>query len=122
MPKKTKNRSSKQAKQSRQARARGARWELVYDAIEKASVAAFPEAVAAGQFTIHTDDGPQTVTLEQMRQHFDDEAASIGDLPMDDLDELIRLLEDDLRMRQIFLAPDGLWRFPEEYLPKAVQP
>jgi hypothetical protein len=121
MPKSSKSRSNKQAKQHRQVKARVARQEMLYDAIEKASKEAFPIAVAAGQFTILTEGGPQTVTLEQMRQHFDAEAATIGDLPMDGLDELIGLLEDDLRMRQLFLAPDALWRFPAGYFPEAGQ-
>lgn len=122
MAKKTKNRSSKQAKQHRQVQARAARWDLAYDAIEKASRAAFPEAINAGQFTILTEVGPQTVTLEQMRQRVDaDLTSDEGEPPLEDLDELVGMLEDDLRMRQLYVAPDGLWRFPESYLPKAVQ-
>jgi hypothetical protein len=122
MPKKTKNRSSKQAKQHRQDKARAARQDLMYDAIEKASTEAFPAAVAVGEFTVLTDDGPRTVTLEQMRQRVDaDLTSDPGEPPLEDMDELVGMLEDDLRMRQIFLAPDGLWRFPEAYLPKAGQ-
>jgi hypothetical protein len=121
MPKKTKNRSSKQVKQNRQAKARAARWEQVYDAIEHASAAAFPETVAVGQFTILTDNGPQVVTLEQMRQRVDADMAAEGEPPLDGLGELIGILEDELRTRQLFLAPDGMWRFPEAYLPKAGQ-
>lgn len=116
MPKKTsKNRSSKQAKQHRQDKARAARLDRLYDAIETATTAAFPTALAAGEFPIFTADGPQTVTLEQMRQRVDaDLTSDPGEPPLEDLDELIGMLEDDLRMRQIFLAPDGLWRFPSE--------
>lgn len=122
MPKKNKNRSSKQAKQHRQNQARAARQEQLYDAIEKASKDSFPAAVASGQFTILTEGGPQTVTLEQMRQRVDaDLTSDEGEPPLDGLDELVRMLEDDLYMRQLYLAPDGLWRFPESYLPKAVQ-
>lgn len=121
MPKKTKNRSSKQAKQHRQDKAHTARQEQLYNAIEDASTAAFPAAVAAGQFTVLTEEGPQTVTLEQMRQRVDADMAVDGEPPLDGLDELAGLLEDELRTRQVFLAPDGLWRFPEEYLPKAGQ-
>lgn len=122
MPKKNKNRSSKQTKQNRQTKARAARWGLAYDVIEKASREAFPAAVTAGQFTILTEGGPQTVTLEQMRQRVDaDLTSDDGEPPLDGLDELVRMLEDDLHMRQLYLAPDGLWRFPESYLPQAVQ-
>ena len=123
MPKKTsKNRSNKQAKRHRQDKARAARQDQLYDAIEKATAAAFPIAVTAGEFTILTADGPQTVTLEQMRQRVDaDLTSDAGEPPLEDLDELIGMLEDDVRMRQIFLASDGLWRLPEMYLPKAGQ-
>lgn len=118
-----KNRSNKQAKQQRQAKARAARQDRLYDAIEKATMEAFPAAVAAGQFTILAADGPKTVTLEQIRQIVDADMLAVdGEPPLEDLDELVGLLEDEVRMMHIFLAADGLWRFPEEYLPKAGQP
>lgn len=117
MPKKTKNRSNKQAKKRNQDKAREARQEQLYDAIENASVEAFPTSLATGQFEVLTGDGPRTVTLGQMCQSLDADMADDGEPPMD-LDELTRLLEDDVHMRQIYLAPDGLWRFPEMYVPK----
>lgn len=121
MPKKTKNRSSKQAKQSRQAKARAVRQDRQVDAVIESTRAAFPAALAAGEFTVLTDDGPQTVAVERMRQRVNADFASDGEPPLDGLDELTGLLEDDLLMGNIVLAPDGLWRFPEEYLPKVGQ-
>lgn len=122
MPKKTKNRSSKQVKQHRQAKARAAREDRQIEAIIKATQAAFPAALATGQFMICTATGPQTVTLEQVRQRVDADMAVDGEPPLESLDELVGLLEDDLSMGHIILDADGLWRFPMEYLPKAGQP
>jgi hypothetical protein len=118
MPKKTKNRSSKQ---NRQTKARTARQDRQVDAVIESTKAAFPAALAAGEFTVLTDDGPQTVAIEQMWQRVNADFASDGEPPLEGLDELTGLLEDDLLMGNIVLAPDGLWRFPEEYLQKAEQ-
>jgi hypothetical protein len=121
MPKKPKNRSSKQTKQRHQAKARAARQDQQVDAILNTTREAFPAAFAAGEFTVLTDDGPRTVTLEQMRQRINASLASDGEPPLEDLNELAGMLNEEMLMANVFLAPDGLWRFPEEYLPEARQ-
>jgi hypothetical protein len=122
MPKKTKNRSSKQAKQRRQSKSLAARQDRTIDAVLKATQSAFPTALAAGQFRAKNGDQETVVTLEDIRQRVnaldgDDQIAA----PLEDLDQVKDMLRDELDMGLVFLHPDGSWRLPEEYLPKAGQ-
>ena len=121
MPKKTKNRSSKQAKQHRQAKGRAFRQDRQIDAILEATEAALPAALAAGQFTVKHGDCEVLVTLEDIRQRVNAGLAGDGEEPLDATSEVADMLRDEAQMGLVVLHPDGLWRLPEEYLPEAVQ-
>jgi FKBP-type peptidyl-prolyl cis-trans isomerase (trigger factor) len=121
MPKKTKNRSSKQARYDRQARARAARREQQINAVIEATQAAFPAALASGAFAVLTDDGPLKITLEEMRERINADLANEGE-PALDANELADMLTEEVAEGCIVRLPSGMWRFPEAYLPKVGQP
>jgi hypothetical protein len=117
MPKKTKNRSSKQARYDRQARARAIRREVQLDAAIAATAEAFPAALAAGAFTVLTEEGALKVTLDEMRDRINEDLASDGEPSLDGIEELTGLLTDDVAEGHVVCLPNGLWRFPKAYLP-----
>ncbi|MFD9249548.1 hypothetical protein [Streptomyces bottropensis] len=121
MPKKTKNRSNKQTRYARQARARVARQEQQIDAIIEATQEAFPVALAAGEFTVLTEAGALKVTLKEMWEHVNANLASDNEPALDGVDELNDMLMEDVAEGCIVRLPNGLWRFPEGYLPREVQ-
>ncbi|MDR3084439.1 MAG: hypothetical protein LBV60_26585 [Streptomyces sp.] len=105
MPKKTKNRSSKQA---RQARARAARQEQQIDAVIEATAEAFPAALEAGAFTVLSEDGALKVTLDEMRQRINTDLASDNEPPLDGLEGLKELLAEEVAEGHIVCLPNGL--------------
>ncbi|MFF7476592.1 hypothetical protein [Streptomyces sp. NPDC008092] len=121
MPKKTKNRSSKQAKQHRQARALTARQDKKIEAILDATEAAFPAALEAGQFRALHGDQEVVVTLEDILHRVNADLAGDGETPLGSIDDLTDMLRDEILMGLLILHPDDLWRMPEDYLPRAGQ-
>lgn len=121
MPKKTKNRSSKQAKQHRQAKALATRQDKKVDAILAATEAAFPNALAAGQFRALHGDQEVVVTLEDIMNRVNTDLAGDDEPPLDNVDQVADMLREEVLMGLFILHPDGLWRIPEEYLPKVGQ-
>lgn len=117
MPKKTKNRSSKQAKQTRQARALATRREGQIRVTWQKTFDAFHQAIAEGYFTtLGEDEQPTRVTLASIRQHVEAGLASDPDEPpLDGLQELVSILSIDLETGGFRLRPDGFWDVPEEY-------
>jgi hypothetical protein len=118
MPKKTKNRSNKQKRYARQSRARQARLEALADEMLAAAQAEFPGALAAGAFTVLTEEGALKVSVEEMQQRVNGDLIGDGEPPLDGLDELKRMLNDDVIEGHISVMPNGLWIFPNMYLPE----
>lgn len=121
MPKKTKNRSGKQQRYERQARARAIHREEQINDVIAVTAKEWPAALAAGAFTILTQNGALKVTLDEMRQRINAAFASDNEPPLDGLDELEQFLTDEMAEGNILCLPNGLWRFPEEYLPNGEQ-
>jgi hypothetical protein len=121
MPRKSKNRSSKQAKQRRQARALAVRQDRQLDAVLKATEEALPEALAQGRFHILNGEHAMIVTLEEIRQRVNEDLVPDGEMPLDDVDAVADMIRDEVSMGLVILHPDGLWRMPADYLPKVGQ-
>ncbi|MFI8792609.1 hypothetical protein [Streptomyces sp. NPDC055105] len=118
MPKKTgKSRSSKQTKQRRQAKALAVRQDRTVHAVLKATQAALPTALEAGQFRVLTGVHEVVVTLEEIRQRVNTDLVPDGDMPLDDVEQVADMIREEAEMGLVVLHPDGLWRLPGEYLP-----
>lgn len=122
MPKKaSKNRSSKQTRQNRQAKARAGRQNQQADAILEATEEALPAALGASQFRVLVDDQEVLVTLEDIRHRVNADLVPDGEMPLDNDSAVADMIRDEVLMGLVFLHPDGLWRMPSDYLPKAGQ-
>jgi hypothetical protein len=122
MPRKTKNRSSKQAKQDRQAKTFTARQDRAYEAAVKATHAALAAVGAADEFRVKNGDDVVVVNLEDIRQNVNANLVPMGENPwLDTTDQVADMLRSEIEMDLVLLHPDGLWRMPEEYLSKAEQ-
>ncbi|WP_055693431.1 hypothetical protein [Streptomyces prasinopilosus] len=117
MPKKTKNRSSRQAKQVRQARALATRREGQIRVTWQKTFEAFRQAVIDGYFTTVGENGqPARVTVASIRERVEAGLASDpNEGPLDGLRELVGILTIELEMGGFRLRPDGFWEIPEEY-------
>jgi len=56
-----------------------------------------------------------------MRLRVNADLAAEGEPPLAGQDELKRMLEDDVSEGHILCLPNGLWRFPQAYLPTGGQ-
>lgn len=117
MPKKTKNRSSKQAKQARQARALATRRQDQIRITWQKTFEAFRQAIINGYFATLDENGqPTRVTVAGIRQRVEaDLASDPNEGPLDSLRELVSILTIELEMGGFRLRPDGFWDIPEEY-------
>lgn len=117
MPKKAKNRSSKQTKQHRQARALSVRQAARGEAHQQDTLAAACAAIAAGGFNVVGQDGQERfVSLERMRLHVN------ADLAADDLNGfrdqesfVTHHLPNELEWGMLWLRKDGRWGSTEDY-------
>lgn len=118
MPKKTRNRSSKQAKQHRQAKALAARQEIRGEAHQQDTLSAASAAIAAGGFDIIGPDGQERfVSLERMREHVNADLAADGEDEFPDLKSFVtHHLANELEWGMLWLRKDGRWGTAEDYL------
>jgi hypothetical protein len=115
MPKKSKNRSSKQNKQRRQTKARMMR-EAMTVADEQTTMASLREAWAAKSFPMVGPDG-QTypITVDQIAAQWSAELASDGEPPVV-AEELFDMLEADVFNATLWLLTDGRWKSTVDYV------
>jgi hypothetical protein len=117
MPKKTKNRSSKQAKQRRQAKALAARQETRSKAHQQDTLTAASAAIASGGFNVIGPDGQERfVSLERMRIHVNADLAADGEDGFPDLESFVAdHLANELEWDMLWLREDGRWETNEDY-------
>src|SRR5690348_17500939 len=117
MPKKTKNRSSKQAKQHRQAKALATRREAREEQLHQDTLTAAAEAIAAGGFNVIGPDGQERfVSLERMRAHINADLAADGEDGFPDLQSFVTYhLPNELDWGMLWLRKDGRWGTDEDY-------
>lgn len=117
MPKKNKNRSSKQVKQQRQTKALAARQESRGETHQQDTLTAASAAITTGGFNVIGPDGRERfVSLERMRSHVNADLAADGEDGFPDLQSfVIHHLANELEWGMLRLRKDGLWDTAEDY-------
>jgi hypothetical protein len=128
MPKKTKNRSSRQAKQARQNANRARRNAPVYGAVRPLEVMgvipashddilkAFGEAWDSGVLQMATGPNGQIreITVEQIAENINTALAGDGE-PAADPEEVKSIASEDILQGTMWLRPDGVWETQIDY-------